>query len=186
MSSEDSQNSLQTGSTGSPAPGEPVFIALGFLRRTHGIYGELIMDVLTDFPERIRAGRLVYVGENHEEHKLGSVRPADKTLLVTLSGFKTPEDATRFRNSYVYARVEELPELPPGEYYHHQLVGLAVVNESGQPLGELVEVLQTGANDVYVVRTDSGGELLFPAIADVVLAVDLERQEMRVRPQDWG
>jgi 16S rRNA processing protein RimM len=144
------------------------------------------MDVLTDFPERIRAGRLVYVGENHEEHKLGSVRPADKTLLVTLSGFKTPEDAARFRNSYVYTRVEELPELPPGEYYHHQLVGLAVVNESGQPLGELVEVLQTGANDVYVVRTDSGGELLFPAIAEVVLAVDLERQEMRVRPQDWG
>jgi 16S rRNA processing protein RimM len=186
MSSEDPQTPMQTGSTGSPAPGEPVFIALGFLRRPHGIYGELIMDVLTDFPERMRAGRVVFIGENHEEHKLGTVRQADKTLLVSIRGFKNPEDAARFRNSYVYARVEELPELPPDEYYHHQLIGLAVVNESGQPLGELVEVLQTGANDVYVVRTESGGELLFPAIADVVMTVDLERQEMRVRPQDWG
>ena len=185
MSSKDTRNPSQTGSTGSPAPGEPVFVALGFLRRTHGIYGEIIMDVLTDFPERMRAGRLVYVGENHEEHKLATVRQANKTLLVSIRGYSTPEEAARFRNSYVYARVDELPELPEGEYYHHQLIGLAVIHENGTPLGKLMEVLETGANDVYVVRDDKGSEQLFPAIADVVLSVDLERQEMRVRPQDW-
>jgi 16S rRNA processing protein RimM len=186
MKSEDPQDSQQNSSTGSPAPGGPVFIALGFLRRTHGINGELVLDPLTDFPERLRAGRLVYVGENHEEHKLGSVRQADKSYLITLRGFKTPEEAAQFRNTYVYARADELPRLPEGEYYHHQLIGLAVVDENGSPLGELVEIIQTGANDVYVVRSESGSEQLFPAIAEVILEIDLARQEMRVRPQDWG
>jgi 16S rRNA processing protein RimM len=186
MNAEDRTDPPNDGSTGSPAPGEPVFIALGFLRRTHGIYGELIMDILTDFPQRLLAGRGVYIGENHEEHKFASVRKADKTMLVTLRGYKTPEEAARFRNCYVYTRAEELPKLPEGEYYHHQLVGLAVVSETGQPLGELVEVIQTGANDVYVVRAENGSEQLFPAIDEVILSVDLERQEIRVRPQDWG
>jgi 16S rRNA processing protein RimM len=174
------------GSTGSPTPGEPVFVALGFLRRTHGIFGELIMDILTDFPERLRAGREVFIGEKHEPHKLGSVRQANKSLLVTIRGYKTPEEAARFRNSYVYARLEDLPELPEGEYYHHQLIGLTVVDETGKRLGELTEVLETGANDVYVVRDEAGGELLLPAIPEVILGVDLERQEMRARPQEWG
>jgi 16S rRNA processing protein RimM len=173
-------------STGSSKRGEPVFIALGFLRRAHGVAGEMVMDVLTDFPERLRAGRLVYVGEKHEAIKLGSVRKADKTLLVTLRGFKTPEEVARFRNCYIYTQVEDLPELPDGSYYHHELIGLGVVAEDGQPIGEIVEILQTGANDVYVVRNGEGSEILLPAIEDVILSVDLERQEMRVRPQAWG
>lgn len=186
MSPKDADGSFPNPTAGSPNPGEPVYIALGLLRRTHGIYGELVMEILTDFPERLRAGRVVYIGEQHAEHKLGSVRSANKNLLVTIRGVKTPEDAARFRNQYVYARTEDLPELPEGEYYHHQLLGLAVVDETGKPLGELVEVLRTGANDVYVVRAENGSELLLPAIEEVVLAVDLQRQEMRVRPQEWG
>ena len=173
------------GATGSSEKGEPVFIALGFLRRTHGIHGELIMDVLTDFPERLRPNRPVYLGEEHAPHRLGSVRWADKTMLVAIKGYANPEEAARFRNTYVYVRADALPTLPEDAYYYHELIGISVLDESGKPLGELVEIIETGANDVYVVRNDSGAEILLPAIADVVLKVDLERQEMTVKPQIW-
>jgi 16S rRNA processing protein RimM len=173
------------GSTGSSEKDEPVFVALGFLRRTHGIHGELVMDILTDFPERLRPNRPVYLGEEHTPHRLGSVRLADKTMLVSIKGFTNPEDASRFRNTYIYIRAESLPDLPEDAYYHHELIGIAVLDESGNPLGELKEIIETGANDVYVVRNEAGKEHLIPAIAGVVLNVDIDRQEMIVRPQSW-
>ncbi len=172
-------------STGSPSPGEPVFLAVGHLRRPHGVSGDLLMDVLTDFPERLRTGRTVYVGESHDPVRIVSVRGHDKELIIRFAGIATPEEAGRFRNAVLYVKASELPELPEGEYYHHQLLGLSVVDESGQVLGKLVNILETGANDVYMVETPAGKEILLPAVEEVILAVDLEHHEMRVRPPEW-
>jgi 16S rRNA processing protein RimM len=177
--------SKSDGSTGSPEKGEPVFVALGYLRRSHGIHGEMVMDILTDFPERLRPNRPVYLGEEHAPHRLGTVRMANKVMLVSIKGYTNPEEAARFRNTYIYIRADSLPALPEDAYYYHELVGMAVLDETGKPLGELKEIIETGANDVYVVRNEDGDELLLPAIADVVLNVDIERQEMIVRPQSW-
>ena len=175
----------QNNSTGSPEPGEPVFVALGYLRRTHGIQGELVMDILTDFPERLRPNRPVYLGEDHAPHRLGTVRQANKVMLVSVKGYTNPEEAGRFRNTYVYVRADSLPNLPEDAYYYHELIGISVIDESGKRLGDLDSIIETGANDVYVVLTVDDTELLLPAIADVVLKVDLERAEMTVRPQQW-
>ena len=173
------------GSTGSSEQDEPVFIALGFLRRTHGIHGEMIMDILTDFPERLRPNRAVYLGEDHAPHHLGTVRMANKFMLVSIKGYTTPEAAARFRNTYIYVLAKSLPTLPEDAYYYHELMGISVLDETSTPLGELVDIIETGANDVYVVKNAAGTEQLFPAIAEVVLKVDLERREMTVRPQAW-
>jgi 16S rRNA processing protein RimM len=175
----------QDPSTGSPLPGEPVFLAVGRLRRTHGIKGEIVMEILTDFPERLRAGKTVYVGDAHEPLRIASMRVHNQGKIVRFSGFETPEDAARLRNLVVFTTADDLPDLPEGEYYHHQLLGLTVVDEAGQPLGKLAEILETGANDVYLVRSPEGKELLIPAVDEVILAVDLERGEVRVRPPDW-
>jgi 16S rRNA processing protein RimM len=172
-------------STGSPERGEPVFVALGFLRRTHGIHGELIMDILTDFPERLRPNRPVFLGEDHAPHRLGTVRQANKVMLVSIKGYTNPEEAARFRNTYVYVRSDNLPRLPEDAYYYHELIGISIVDEKGQVLGELESIIETGANDVYVVRQTDGGEMLLPAIAEVVLTVDLEHSVMTVRLQQW-
>lgn len=172
-------------STGSPEQGEPVFVALGFLRRTHGIHGELIMDILTDFPERLRPNRPVFLGEDHATHRLGTVRQANKVMLVSIKGYTNPEEAARFRNTYVYVRSDNLPRLPEDAYYYHELIGISIVDEKGQVLGELESIIETGANDVYVVRQIDGGELLLPAIAEVVITVDLEHSLMTVRLQQW-
>ena len=86
---------------------------------------------------------------------------------------------TPFVDQLVQIEAQTAAPLPPGLYYHHQLIGLAVFTEEGEHLGELTEVLETGANDVYVV-TGPQGELLLPVIADVIRSVDLESHRLTV------
>lgn len=171
--------------TGSPSEGEPVFLVIGRLRRSHGIQGEMLMDVLTDFPERLRTGRRIYVGESHEPIKIASIRGHGQEMIIRLAGVDSPEATSRFRNQFLFVKASELPQLPEGQYYHHQLLGLTVVDEAGQSLGTLTEILETGANDVYVVKSSEGKEQLLPAVEAFILGVDLERKEIRVRPPEW-
>lgn len=171
--------------TGSPLTGEPVFLVVGKLRRPHGLNGDILMEIITDFPERMRRGRQLFIGETHIPVVLEKSRPHPPFLLLKLRDYDSPEAVGEFRNSVVYVRADTLPPLPEGEYYHHQLVGLHVFSEDGQELGILTEVLETGANDVYVVTAENGTELLLPAIRDVILGVDIAGKTMRVRPQTW-
>jgi 16S rRNA processing protein RimM len=165
---------------GSPQSGEPEFLVIGKLRAPHGLRGELLMDVITDFPERIRAGRQVYVGDDHRPLKVRSQRTALKGMLIGFQGFDTPEAAGELRNQFLYVSQADLPALPEGEYYHHQLIGLRVVRDDGQELGRLVEILDTSANDVYVVRPAEGPDTLLPAIDPVIVNIDLEQQTITV------
>ena len=167
-------------STGSSDTGEPEFLVVGKLRRPHGVRGEMQMDVLTDFPERLKPGVTVYLGDEHQPHVMRSVRGHDRALLVAFDGFQTPESAGELRNTLVYVQLIDRPALPEGEYYHHQLLDLPVFREEGEYLGVLAEILVTGANDVYVVETENGSEILLPAIEEVIREVDLERKQIRV------
>ncbi len=168
-------------SSGSGSPqGEPVYLTVGYLRRAHGLHGEMLMDVYTEFPERLRPGVTVYLGEEHQPMKIASVRPHKQALLIAFQGIHTPEAAGRWRNTWVYVTAADRPPLPPGQYYVHQVLGLRVVTEEGRLLGHLTEVLETGANKVYVVETEDGREILLPAIDEVIRAIDLERDEIRI------
>ena len=166
--------------TGSPTVGEPEYLVVGFLRRPHGVKGEILMDVHTDFPERLKTGKTVFVGDSYEPMVMASLRPHASGLLVRFRGIKTPEGAGQYRNSWVYVPTGDRPALPEGEYYHHQLIGLTVVTDEDRELGMLVDVLETGANDVYLVRDADGKETLLPAIPEVVLEVRLADRQMRV------
>lgn len=167
-------------STGSPGNGEPVFLVIGKLRRPHGVHGEILMDVITDFPERIKAGVPVFVGPQYQERIIRSVRPNAGTMLVSFEGFNNPDEAGVLRNTYMYVRAADRPPLPAGEYYYHQLIGLPVVTDEGQKLGVLSEILENAANDIYVVRPEQGPEILLPAIDSVILDIDLQQGEIRV------
>lgn len=175
----------QNSKTGSPETGEPVFLAIGKLRRTHGITGEIIMDLLTDFPERLKVGKNVFIGESHEELKIRSIRNYKTGALVAFEGFNDCDAASQLRNNNVYVLVSEVPALPDGEFYFHDILGISVENENGEKIGNLVEILETGANDVYVINTDTGKEILLPAIDGVILDINLEKKVMQVRLQDW-
>jgi len=157
-----------------------LYLTVGFLRRPHGLQGEIVMDLHTDFPDRMQRGRKLLVGEDHQPMTLTSVRPHQNGLLVKFKGVDTPEGAGVFRNQWVYIQAKDAPPLPEGQLYQHELLGFEMVDENGNPLGKLVEIIVTGANDVYVVRDDSGKEILLPAIPSVILELDAGRRFMRV------
>jgi 16S rRNA processing protein RimM len=167
----------------SPSGGS-VYLAIGFLRRPHGVGGEIIMDLHTDFPERIQPGKKVYIGGNYEDAEFESVRAHGNGLLIKVQGYHTPESAGRFRNQWVYVKADEVPPLPEGQHYKHELIGLNVFDEDGNPLGVLSEILETGANDVYMVRNEAGREILLPAIPSVILERDMDARTMKVHLLD--
>ncbi len=170
----------KSGHPGSPAAGEPVYLAVGLLRRPHGVRGDILFTVTTDFPERLRPGTLVFFGDDKREIKITRRRPHNDGILFGFEGISTPEQAARHTGKTVFVRAEDRPPLPEGEYYHHQIIGLDVFDEAGASLGVVSEILETGANDVYVVKNPAGREILLPALEQVVLEIDLERKMMKV------
>jgi len=165
--------------SGSP-DGEPVYLTVGFLRRPHGLQGEIIMDLHTDFPERMKRGRKLFVGDKHQPITLTNVRPHQAGLLVKFKGIETSEDVGHLRNQWVYIKAKDAQPLPEGQIYQHELFGFRVVDENDNFLGELVEIIETGANDVYIIKDDSGKEILLPAISSVILDLDPVRRLMHV------
>jgi 16S rRNA processing protein RimM len=173
-----------SGKKGTPAgslkSGEPAFLAAGKVRRPHGVRGELFVELYTDYPERLQPGKTVYLGARYQALTIRQARPHQDGLLLGFEGYNTPESAGIFRNQTLYVATAEAPSLEAGEYYFHELLDLAVVDESGTALGSLTEIIETGANDVYVVTTPSGDEILLPAIPQVIRAIDLTAQRMTV------
>jgi len=169
--------------SGSP-PGEPEYLVIGFLRRPHGVKGEILMDLHTDFPERLKIGRTLFLGDAHTPAVLTGARSQGAAMLVQLQGVGTPEAAGKLRNTWVSVRRSDVPGLPAGQIYQHDLIGLSVVDEESVPLGRITEIIETGANDVYVVTPDKGAELLLPAIPSVILDLDLAARRMRVHVLD--
>ena len=180
-----SNRKIENNENGSPDPGEPVFILIGKVRRPHGVDGELIVDAYSEDPQRFEPGNQVYLGEEHLPQVIHSRRSHDKALLITFKGIDDPDAAGNLRNQLVYIHRENLPSLPEGKYYHFDLIGLNVFDTSGNSIGKLVEVLETGANDVYVVKNDQGEETLLPAITQVIIEVNLADGCMVVDPPEW-
>ncbi len=167
--------------SGSPLDGEPEYLVVGYLRRPHGVDGEMVMEVYTDFPERLKPATAVFIGDMHRQLIITGARFHNEGLIIKFQDLNTPEEAGRFRNQSVYVRSADRPALPEGQYYHHELIGFAVVDEKGELIGTLTEIMQTGANDVYVVMQAGGKEILLPVISSVVLAVDMASRQIRVR-----
>ena len=166
--------------SGSSDKGEPEFLVVGKLRRPHGVRGEILMDVLTDFPERLKLDVTVYVGDQFQPLCIRNTRKHRQALLVSFEEYNNRESAGELRNKFVYVQAKDRPPLPDGEYYYHELIGLQVDTDAGETLGVLTDILETGANDVYIVSPDQGQDILLPAIPSVVLEINLEQGRMLV------
>ncbi len=161
---------------------EPRYLLVGRVLRPHGVRGELRVEMLTDYPERIATLDTVYVGASYQPYKPLGVRVHKGAMLLTLDGCADRDAAEALRGQPMHIDWEDAVPLEEGEYYHSQLVGLRVELEDGTPLGELVEVFEApGANDVYVVHGPRG-EVLLPAIEDVIRSIDFEAQRMVIHP----
>lgn len=153
---------------------EPSYLAVGRVLRPHGVRGELRIEILTDSPEHLSDLEAVYIGQNRRMCSLESVRLHQKIALLKLRGCDDRNAAEELRGEYVYVSVKDAVPLATNEVYEYQVEGLRVVTDEGQDLGEIVEVFTApGANDVFVVHGPLG-EILIPAIEDVVVSLELE------------
>ena len=158
---------------------DPWDLVIGRLGRPHGVRGEMRVVAETDFPQRFETLRNVRVelpdgAERHLVVAESSVK--GNRIVLKFEGYDTPEAASALAGGFLTIRRSEAWPLPEGHYYEHQIIGLAVVDEQGQRLGEVSAVLRTGANDVYLA-----GDLLIPATKEVVRRIDLARGELVVR-----
>lgn len=146
----------------------------------HGVRGQVRVTPRTDFPERLEQAstwRLRRRNGEQIEVEVESVGWHHKVLLAKFVGFDDRDAAESLRGVEVISPEEELPPLPEGEYYWHQLIGLEVVTIDGQRVGRIRDILATGSNDVYVTEGP-----LIPAIKEVVERIDLEAGQMIIRP----
>ena len=171
--------------TGSPNKGEPFYLTVGRLGKPHGLDGGAIFYIITDFPERLKKGKQVFIGEEKIKAHIKNVEDHHRGLIFHFEEFSTIDEIEKYKSQYVYVDSHELPKLPKGEYYHHQLIGLTVFDLTGNKIGQITEILETGANDVYLIKNDDNKEILFPALLKLIDKIDLENKLMVVKPLEY-
>ena len=155
---------------------EPEYLTIGEIIRPHGVRGELRMRIITDYPEHLHEIENIYLSnssktKNIVPKKLVKVRFHKDYALLTLKDCKDRSDADKLRNQLVMIAREDAVPLEDGEYYLFQLVGLTIVSDQ-QEIGVVKEVLETGANDVYIIESDQYGEVLLPAHSETIQNID--------------
>lgn len=175
---------------------DPLYLLVARVVRAHGVHGELACEIVTEFPERFRATRRVFLsppagpgsgeplaGTTPRPHAVRQARVSRQRgpgeLILAIDGVGDRDAAEGLRGWLVQVPASEAWKLPRGRYYWHQIIGLRVITTDGEEIGTVSEILETGANDVYVVKA-GGGERLIPAIKQVVKRIAPERGEMVV------
>ncbi|ALO04077.1 ribosome maturation factor RimM [Lactiplantibacillus paraplantarum] len=157
------------------------YYRVGTLVNTHGIRGEVKVVVVTDFPEeRFKVGQQLVLFKSPDATTGGVTVTITKSreqkglYFLTFKGFDNINDVERYKGWTIKVPAEALHDLPAGEYYYHQIVGLQVVTTADEPLGTIKEILSPGANDVWVVQREHGqSDVLLPKIPQVIKNVDL-------------
>lgn len=142
------------------------------------------MKSLTAYPERLGSIETLYVGEGHTPYRVKRIRPHQSGMLIQFQGISDRNQAEDLRGEMVYIHLDDAIPLEDGEYYLFQIEGIRVITDDGQELGHLTDYIETGANDVYIITTPEGGEVLIPAIPDVIRQVDLDAHVMMVKLLD--
>lgn len=155
---------------------------VGVLTSPHGVRGEIKVYPTTDDPRRFKRLKEVILDTGKESRilEVEGVKFSKQMVIMKFKGFDTPEDIAKYRQCSIYVTRENAVRLGRDEYFIADLMGLKVHNEDGEEIGVLREVLETGANDVYIIDLHDGRELLLPAIKDCVLDVDVEGGKMQI------
>ena len=158
------------------------FLKVGVITTTHGVRGEVKVFPTTDLPERFLELEHVLLAPEDEGKRLDieKVRFFKNLVILKFRGIDSINDVMEYKGKELWIPREEGAELSDDEYYIADLIGMRVILEDGSDYGILKDVLETGANDVYVVRKKEGGEILLPAIHDCIREVDPENNVMKV------
>ena len=157
-------------------------LEVGQIVNTYGIKGFVKAKPLVDNNNQFKSFKTLYIQEKNNIKKLHieEVKFSKNLVLLKFKGIDTIEQAEELRNYYIQAKRSDI-KLEKGAHFIVDLIGLEVCTEEGEVLGKLKEVLQPGANDVYIVEDESKKEILLPAIPDVIKKIDIEGNKMIVK-----
>ena len=161
-------------------------LRVGVIVKTHGIRGEVKVYPTTDSPERfddiekvkLRQGKRVY------EFQIEKARYQKNLVILKFKGIDNINDVEQYRGAELWIDREDGADLKEGEYYIADIIGIEVITDDGTKLGTVKDVLETGANDVYIVERNGMKDLLIPAIKECILDVNIEENIMTVHLMD--
>lgn len=156
---------------------------IGAIIKPHGVHGEFKVYSTTDDNQRFKKLKNVIVRTAKEEFtaKVVSVKASDTDVILKIEGYDTPESIEKLRKAELFVTRDNAVKLKKDEYFVADLIGLKVTDtDTGNVLGTLTDVLQTGANDVYEVTISEEKKVLIPAIKECIISVDVEAGNMKV------
>lgn len=156
------------------------YLETGKITGTHGLKGEVRVQPWADSPEFLAEFDELYLDKGSRKIEITSSRVHKNMLIMKIKGIDTIEEADALRNKVLYMNRDDV-ELEEGAYFIQDLIGLDVIDDdTGERLGSLDDVSETGANDVYHVKTDDGRVFLIPVIPDVIRDISLEQGTVRI------
>lgn len=156
------------------------YLMVGVIANTHGVRGEVKVYPTTDDVNRFKKLKEIYMGEEKAPLHIQSVKFQKNMVILGFKEYTSLNEVEGLRNKELFVDRAHAVKLQKDEYFISDLIGLKVVTDEGADLGELTDVMTTGANDVYVVKTTDGKEVLLPAIKECVLKVDMNERVMSV------
>ena len=164
---------------------EKVF-QVGIISSTHGVRGEVKVFPTTDDMKRYKKLKevLLDTGKETLTLEIEGVKFFKQFVILKFKGYDNIDDIVKYRGKSLFVPRENAVKLQKDEYFIADLIGLKVVNEDGSFTGVLKDVMETGANDVYIVESQDGKEVLIPAIKDCILQVDFEKEQVLVHLLD--
>ena len=157
-------------------------LQVGVLTSTHGVRGEMKVFPMTDDVKRFKKNKnyILQTSKGNMEVKVESAKFFKQFVILKFEGFNSIDDIAPYKNCGLFVTRENAVKCAKDEYFIADLIGLSVCEEDGNEIGTLTDVIQTGANDVYVVKTSEGKEHLFPAIKECVRSIDMSEQKLIV------
>jgi 16S rRNA processing protein RimM len=160
-----------------------VRLTVGTILAPHGVRGEFKVRLQTDDPEHLLTIKRLYLGDEERPRSVLEARLHAGHALIRLQGISSPETVERLRGTPLRIRGADARPLAANEYFLYQVIGLEAYDEAGNRLGRVVDLMETGANDVLVITPDDGGaDILLPSLPDVVLEMDPAVGRIVVRP----
>lgn len=158
------------------------YFEIGQIVNTSGLKGILKIKPFTDDIKKFSNLKTIYIKTKSglTEFKIEQVRYVKNMVMLKLAGIDTVEEAEKYRNLYIRILRDQEEELEEGSYYVVDILGCKVNTDANQELGKIVDVFQTGSNDVYVVKDEQGKQILLPAIKQVIKNVDIKNKIITV------
>lgn len=158
------------------------YLQVGVITTTHGIRGEVKVFPTTDDPARFEELKQVVLdtGRSQLPLEIEGVKYFKQFVILKFKGINNINDIEKYCKCPLLVSREDAVALEEDEYFITDMIGMSVVTEDGKTFGVLADVMETGANDVYVVQTEEHGEILLPAIKECILDVDTQNRKMTI------